>query len=100
MTKSGRAGRRGSDKKASLPPRLVSNPKGAPVAGTEHICEVCGSDCSFICERCLRCEHCCAEQDKKRQPGDQHLGKWIWSRQAVKGVKLRSLVTAGHGKGD
>jgi len=65
-----------------------------------NICEVCGSNADYICERCLRCESCCAIQDKKRQPAEQHLGKWIWSRQSQKGVQLRALVTAGHGKGD
>lgn len=64
------------------------------------LCEICGADSQFICERCLRCETCCAEQDRKRALPEQHLGKWIWSRNAQKGVQLDSLVIAGHGKGD
>jgi hypothetical protein len=48
----------------------------------------------------LRCEKCCALEDRKRDLSQQHLGKWIWSVVSTKGVQLRSLVTAGHGKGD
>jgi len=67
---------------------------------TQHTCEICGERADYICERCLRCEKCCAEHDRTRQVPDQHLGKFIWSRSSNKGVQLRSLVTAGHGKGD
>ena len=65
-----------------------------------HLCEVCHSQCDYICERCLRCENCCAQHDKVRGATDQQLGRWIWSRQGQKGVQLVALVTAGHGKGD
>lgn len=67
---------------------------------SKKLCEICGADSQFICERCLRCEQCCAEQDRKRPLPEQHLGRWVWSRNSVKGVQLDALVIAGHGKGD
>jgi len=70
------------------------------VPDSARICEVCGETRDYICERCLRCEKCCAVQDKKRALPDQHLGRYIWSCVSQKGVQLRALVTAGHGKGD
>jgi len=70
------------------------------VGKIEHTCEICGEQRDYICERCLRCENCCAQHDKTRQPAEQHLGRWIWSVSSVKGTQLRALVTAGHGKGD
>jgi hypothetical protein len=65
-----------------------------------NTCGICGEHSDYICERCLRCENCCARQDGQRQPTEQHNGKFIWHRATVKGIQLRSLVTAGHGKGD
>lgn len=65
-----------------------------------RICLICGETADYICERCLRCEKCCAEKDRDRELPDQHLGRWIWSRLSTKGVQLRALVVAGHGKGD
>lgn len=65
-----------------------------------QLCLVCGEARDYICERCLRCETCCALEDRKRVPPDQHLGKYIWSVFSQKGVQLVSLLTAGHGKGD
>jgi len=63
-------------------------------------CEICGENADYICERCLRCETCDPLQDRTRPLPDQHLGRWLWSRQSVKGVQLQALVIAGHGKGD
>lgn len=67
---------------------------------SKKACEVCGSNADYICERCLRCEQCDATQDRKRALPDQHLGRWLWSRQSLKGAQLDALVAAGHGKGD
>lgn len=65
-----------------------------------HTCEICGDQRDYICERCLRCEKCCATKDRDRDLPDQHLGRFIWAVKSTKGVALRALVTAGHGKGD
>lgn len=67
---------------------------------SRKICEICGTDDDWICERCLRCKSCCSRQDQQRALPDQHLGKWLWSRHSLKGAQLEALVTAGHGKGD
>jgi len=72
----------------------------APIKTTLNSCEICGENSDYICERCLRCENCCAIHDRTRTPADQHLGKFIWHRSTQHGIQLRSLVTAGHGKGD
>jgi hypothetical protein len=72
----------------------------AKTPNAEHTCDVCGGRRDYICERCLRCENCCAAHDKKRELPEQHNGRWLWSVQSMKGVQLRSLVIAGHGKGD
>ena len=65
-----------------------------------QLCLVCGEARDYICERCLRCESCCAQEDRRRNVSDQHLGKYIWSVFSQKGVQLVSLLTAGHPKGD
>ncbi len=65
-----------------------------------HTCGICGLQRDYICERCLRCEHCCGLEDVKRRLEDQHLGKWLWHCKTYKGVQLTALQCAGHGKGD
>lgn len=63
-------------------------------------CIYCGEDADYICERCLRCEKCDPDRDKKRELKDQHLNRWIWSRVSLKGTQLVGLAAAGHQKGD
>lgn len=64
------------------------------------ICRFCHEDSDYICERCLRCEHCDPIADQKREKAEQHLNKWIWHRQTPKAKQLEALVEAGHAKGD
>lgn len=63
-------------------------------------CFYCGENADYICERCLRCEHCDAKLDQQRDLSNQHLGKWLWHRGTQKGVQLQALAVAGHAKGD
>ena len=72
----------------------MGTPKG------DHVCGICGEARDYICERCLRCEKCCRAHDATRSRDEQHLGKWIWSIQTVKGQQLLSLEANGHAKGD
>ncbi len=70
------------------------------MADESRKCGVCGRQADYICERCLRCEQCCADRDLIRDKPEQHLGNWLWHRKSEKGVKLVALQRAGHGKGD